>query len=377
MPDVVVVGGGVIGAACAWELASHGHAVTLLEREELAAGASGRNQGWIVEPDDPANVPLFDPSRFLEAAERSPIPIWVDREPIAHLTVALEGDEAPAPAGASSLSGAELRELEPDISPRAVGGWAADGGRRLDPRALTVGMALLAAEAGARIRHHLPVRALLRRGERVRGVVTDEGTIGSDEVVLAAGPWSGDLLAPLGISLPLTAARGWIVRLAPTRPVVRHLVERAGWRASGWRAGASGPPRADAFAADGVTALGGALLNPHVDGTVLVGSSREPSITPEPAEPRVPRWQVRDAIELVPALADAEVRTAWWGTRPMTPDERPAIGRLGDGLVLATGHGSEGVLMAAGTARLVAALATGLELPFDPAPWDPSRFATG
>ena len=375
MADVIVVGGGVIGAACAWELASAGHRVSLFERAELAAGASGRNQGWLVEPDDPANRPLYDHAFYLEATDRAPLPIWIDRDPIAHLLVALEGDEAPAPAGASWLSGADLRELEPAISPRALGGWAAAGGRRLDPEALTVGMALLAGAAGATIRHHLPVRALLRSGDRVRGVVTDEGVVEADEIVLAAGPWSSSLLGPVGVDLPLAAARGWIVRLEPSAPTVRHLVERIGWRASEWRAGAAGPPLAREYADEGVHPLGGPLLNPHPDGSVLVGSSREPAITPEPAEPLVPRWQVRDAIKLMPALADATVRSAWWGVRPLTPDERPAIGRVLDGLTLATGHGSEGVILGAGTARLVSAIVAGTEPPFDPAPFDPFRFS--
>jgi glycine/D-amino acid oxidase-like deaminating enzyme len=199
--------------------------------------------------------------------------------------------------------------------------------------------------------------------------------VGADEVVLAAGPWSSSLLGSVGVHLPLAAARGWIVRLDPLAPTVRHLVERIGWRASEWRAGAAGPPLARAYADEGVQTVGGPLLNPHPDGSVLVGSSREPAIGPEPAEPDVPRWQVRDAIELVPALADAAVRSAWWGVRPLTPDERPAIGRVLDGLILATGHGSEGVILGAGTARLVASIVGGGAPPFEPAPFDPLRFA--
>ena len=121
-------------------------------------------------------------------------------------------------------------------------------------------------------------------------------------------------------------------------------------------------------------ALGGALLNPHPDGSVLVGSSREPAVTPEPADPEVPRHQVADAIELIPALADAAVRSAWWGVRPMSPDDRPMIGMVSDGLVVATGHGSEGVLLAGGTANLVTSIVLGQPAPFDASAFDPSRF---
>jgi glycine/D-amino acid oxidase-like deaminating enzyme len=76
----------------------------------------------------------------------------------------------------------------------------------------------------------------------------------------------------------------------------------------------------------------------------------------------------------VPALADLEVRGIRWGIRPMSPDGRPIVGWLTDGLLAATGHGPEGVLLGGGTAELVASLVMGDEPPFDPAPFDPSRF---
>ena len=379
MPDVVVVGGGIIGAACAYELARAGASVTLVERDELAAGASGRNQGWLVTPDDPVNLPLYDAGWYLEAVDRSPLPVWIDADPVGYLLVALPGDESSEPEGSRSmrrLAAAEVRALEPAVTETAIGGWLADGGRRLDPASMTVGLALLASEAGAVIRHHLRVRAVAMQDDHVRGVVTDDGIIEADRVVVAAGPWTSTLLEPIGVRLPVRSARGWIVRLGPPLPRIRHLIERVGWRGSGWRAGAVDPVVAEAFAADGLRATGGPLLNPHPDGTVLVGSSREPAIAPEPADPTVPQWQVRDAIELMPVLAAAEVRSAWWGVRPMSPDDRPLIGPVGNGLIVATGHGSEGVILGAGTAKLVAAQVFGKPLPFDPSPFDPSRFAS-
>ena len=69
-------------------------------------------------------------------------------------------------------------------------------------------------------------------------------------------------------------------------------------------------------------------------------------LTPEAEEPGVPAKIVRGAIRLVPSLAEAHVRSGWWGIRPMTPDERPFVGRLTDGLSVAAGHGSEGVISA-------------------------------
>lgn len=380
MPDVVVVGGGIIGAASALELTRAGASVTLIERGELAAGASGRNQGWLVAPEDPVNLPLHEPSlaRYLEAADRAPIPAWIDRESIGYLLVALEGDhveQGEIPEGAETLDAAATVALEPALTSAIAAGWLVpDGGRRVDPAALTVGLALLAREQGATIRHHLSARSFTTRGDRVTGVVTDDGTVSADTVVMAAGPWSNDLLGRVGVHLPLWSARGWIVRTRPARPLVSRLVERVGWRRTVWHGDAVTPMTAQQFVDEGVSAAGGALLNPHPDGSVLVGSSREVATGPEPGDPGIVGRQIADAIEVVPALADAAMESSWWGVRPMSPDDRPLIGVVRDGLLVATGHGSEGIILGHGTAELVRAQVLGETPTVDPAPFDPLRF---
>ena len=103
-------------------------------------------------------------------------------------------------------------------------------------------------------------------------------------------------------------------------------------------------------------------------------SERLHQLTPEPEDPEVPRRILAEAIRVVPRLADAPVVSSWWGLRPMTPDERPLIGRIRDGLIVATGHGSEGVINGAGTAELVAATVFGEHPPFEAAAFDPLRF---
>jgi glycine oxidase len=116
------------------------------------------------------------------------------------------------------------------------------------------------------------------------------------------------------------------------------------------------------------------MIQPAPDGSIVVGSSREPALTAEAHGLDVPRSVARQAVRLVPALAEALVISTWSGVRPVSPDERPLIGRLAEGLVVATGHGSEGVILGGGTALLVRAIATDEELPFDPTPFDPFRF---
>lgn len=388
MPDVAVVGGGIVGAACAYELARAGASVTLIERDELAAGASGRNQGWFVLPEDPVLEAMARATlpEYLDVAASAALPVWIDPEPVGHLLVALEEQDVPRAQPALSaasdqgvvirpLDAAELHEAEPAVAPDAVAGWLLDQGHRLDPAALTVALALAAKATGADIRHHVRARAFIEDGGAVRGVVTDDGPIHADTVVVAAGPWSASLLDPIGIRLPVSGARGWIVRVTPSSEPLHHLIEHAGWRDAPDRLDAVRRPTAGRVATEGMPeAEVGALLHLHPDGTVLVGSSRQAWITPEPEDPSVPRRQLAAAIRLVPSLAEARVLSTWWGLRPITPDERPVVGRVRDGLVVATGHGSEGVILGAGTAKLVTSIVVGGPPPFDPAPFDPFRF---
>ena len=386
MPDVVIVGGGIIGAACAYELASGGASVLLLEREELAAGASGRNNGLWLTPTDPSLLPMARASlrRYLEIAGESPVRFRLDEDPIGLLAVALDEEEmqlgrsAHDPYRAAGVQVDELGPddvlgLEPSLAPGVLGGWLVHHGHRLAPAALTVALALMAVDRGAAVRHHLPVRALVEDAGRVRGVVTDDGRIDADEVIVAAGPWSPSLLDPIGLRVPISGARGWLVRLDVDGAPLQRLVASAGWEEATGR-WVDGAVRAGGL--DDASAEISTLLHPATDGSLIAGSSRQPVLTPEAEEPGVPSAIVRGAIRLVPSLADARVRSSWWGVRPMTPDERPVVGRLADGLSVATGHGSEGVILGAGTAQLLASQLLGHDPPFDPAPFDPRRFET-
>ena len=385
-PDVVVVGGGVIGVACALELSRAGFRVLLLERAELASAASGRNHGLLVAPAEPLLGPMAKATleSYLALADETSVPFRLDREPVGYVIVAAgagEREQATMEADASvacgvraeRLDAAAIRRLEPSIAERFRDGWFLEDGRRLDPASLTVAMAVAAREAGAEIRTHRPVRSLIERDGAVRGVVPDDGPIEAAVVVAAAGPWTTPLLRPLGMALPVVGARGWLVHLAPASPPIARILERAGWHLLPDEDRV--PPLVASDVADATIEPDvGTLLQPSDDGSVLVGGSRQLSAVHDPEDDSVPRELVRRAIEVVPALADASVLGAWWGIRPMSPDGRPIVGEAAPGLVLATGHGSQGVILAGGTARLVAAALSGGEPPFDPAPFYPARF---
>jgi len=392
MPDIVVVGGGIIGAACAFELAGRGASVTLLEKDELAAGASGRNLGYLDTSKDPVLAPLARRSleRYAEISADPPTPFFLDDEPIGTLAVTIDEDELDdlrAWAASAEAVGVRvervndrLRELEPELSPDVLEAYLLHEGHRVDPLALTVCLGALARNAGATIRHHAPARRLVTRGDRVTGVVTDDGIVGADTVLLAAGPWSPAIARPLGVSLPVAAARGWLVHAAPERPLFRHWIQSGARRLFAGREPATASEPGELrlsmreFGEAGETRDVSPMIQPAPDGSVLTGTSREPSFAADPFDLDVPRVVARQAARLVPALADAPVLSTWSGVRPISPDERPLLGLVREGLFVATGHGSEGVIVGAGSAELAAALVLGAEPPLDPAPFDPARF---
>jgi glycine/D-amino acid oxidase-like deaminating enzyme len=386
--DVVVVGGGIIGCACAYELASQGAKVVLVERSELAAGASGRNHGLLLSPLDPALVPMAESTlaAYAELTASATVPFALDAEALGYLLVTMddpaerEAARLEAEAGAACgvkiehLDRGAVRELEPELDERFAEGWLFDDGRRLQPALLTAAFGQAASAAGAVIRTHLVVRALATHGDRVRGILTDEGSLAADMVVVAAGPWTAALLRPLGVSMPITGARGWLVNVAPVRAPVGRLVSRAGWHAPPDPDGIPPVRAADLIGGSLPRQMIGTMLQPNADGTILIGGSRQFAFTPEPDDVSVPHRLLAGAVELVPSLAEAPVQGASWGIRPMTPDGRPLVGEVGTGVVVASGHGSLGVLLGGGTARLVASLILGTEAPFDAGPFEPARF---
>ncbi len=381
-----MIGGGIVGASCAYALSRRGARVTLIERSELAAGASGRNQGWFVVSDDPPLTPmsLASLAAYREVIDGSPVPVRFDAEPVGHLMLGRSPDAADAlrsrvrereAAGtrAERLDAAAVRDAEPALAGDLAEVWLLDQGRRIEPGALTVALALAARDLGADVRRHTTVRALAVNRSRVTGVVTDDGLVSADVVVLAAGPWSPPFVRRLGVVLPVTGARGWIVELSAPPGVLRHLIEEE--EAGPWDEPELPPTAAELARASAREPGVSALLHQSHDDAIVCGASHHPALRGEPEDTDAPARIVRRAVSVVPALADLPIREIRWGIRPMSPDGRPIVGWLADGLLAATGHGPEGVLLGGGTGELVAALALAADPPFDPEAFDPSRFA--
>jgi glycine oxidase len=365
-PDVIVVGGGVIGSAIAYRLSKDGRAVLLLDRGAGDGQASSASAGILAPLSEDAT-----PSTFVQLADESLrlyAPLMAELgeatgidagyRQTGLLRVALdEADEAQlarrhALQRSRGLAGEWLdalavREVEPGLSRQVRAGLLATGDAQVSPPALLRALKAAARQHGAEVRSGSTVDDLVRGGERVTGVRIGHETISAGEVILANGAWAGAWSSSLGLELPVQPVRGQMVGLLSAGPA--HMV----------------------FATRVYAA-------PKADGWLYVGATEEPvGFDPRTTAAGVSEL-LRSAIALLPGLADATVWRVGAGLRPGTPDRLPMIGRVPgcSGVSLAAGHFRNGVLLAPITAEVISdILSTGRpRLPMTA--FDPARFGS-
>jgi sarcosine oxidase, subunit beta len=352
-PDVLVVGGGIVGVTSAAYLARQGATVVLAERAELASGPSGRNLGLVSGPYPRELGRLAERSLAAYvalAAEQGDS--WIDTTDAGYLYLSTDGRDLPEEGG--RLDGDGVAEAEPLLAERFEAGVVLPG-RRVDPGAAVAAWAAEARRHGAEIRTGLPVRRFLVDRGRVTGAATDEGPLLAGRTVLASGWEAPALLAALGCDLGVSGVRGWIVTTRPApfrlrRPLAEAALKRAFFsiRRPAVRDLAGGRSTVPATAAQIVQ---------DEAGRVALGSSLAPALGPTDDDgASAVRAICRRALELVPQLAAVPVAETRTCVRPVSTDGLPQLGPLGgvDGLVVACGHGGFGLSLGPGSGEAVA-----------------------
>lgn len=396
--DVIVIGAGAIGAAVAWRCAQRGLAVTTVDpdpdRHRLpapgAAPQGARPGAWRTaagmlapvtelhyaeEPllrlnlDSLARYPAFaaelteatglDPG-FLECGT---IAIAWDSADLAALR---DLEEFGAGLGLTStmLTGRELRELEPALAPGLPGGLLAEDDHQIDPRRLHAALVKAGDSAGVVARVGL-ARPEVAAG-RVRGVVLDDGTrLAAGTVVVATGAWSAAVCDIPGVpAVPVRPVKGQTLRLQLTGPTrLAHVV----------RGHIKGVPIY--LVPRGLRGPAGGQGEDSVAAEVVVGASSEESGFDQRPRAGAVYELLRDAESVFPELAEAVLSEVCTGLRPGSPDNAPLVGPSGiPGLVYATGHYRNGILLTPVTADAVAELVTTGSLPPLWAAFAPNRF---
>ena len=363
--EVLIVGAGVVGCAVAWRLQQAGVRCTVLERSIPGAEASSA-AGGILAPQAEAD----GPGPFLELclASRALYPAFV-RE----LREASDVDVAFRPCGvlavrfddvgveevrqrigwqrargleASWLDAAATRALEPELSPAIHGAAHFPGDAVVDNRLLVSALTIAAVRAGARF-VTTQVHALVERGGRVVGVATDQGELGGDAVVVAAGAWTALVPGALGSPAAVRPARGQMVMVRNRAPICRHVV----------------------FGAHGYAV-------PRTDGRLILGSTVEFAGFEKQVTAGGLAAVLGVGLQLFPGLAGAPVVETWAGFRPHTPDGLPVLGPAPQpGLFLASGHFRNGILLTPITAALLSETILGRPVSLDLTPFRVDRKA--
>jgi glycine oxidase len=364
--DAVVIGAGLIGLSCAWRAAARGLSVLVVDRAEgPGAGSSGVAAGMlapVTEADFGEEALLHVnlaarerwPAFAAELEERSGLPTGF-RESGA-LVVAADRDDAEALRRLHEFQGGlgleaewlmpgACRRLEPGLSPRIAGGILAHGDAQADPLATVRALAGVVDELALGVE----VEAIEHDHGRVTGVRTGAGTIACESVVVAAGAWS-PALAPLGDGPPVRPVKGQILELR-----VRGAVEEPLSR---------------------IVRTPRCYLLARGDGRVVLGATMEEQGFDTAVTADGVYRLLEAAWEVFPEVGELELVQAHAGLRPGTPDNRAVLGQGElDGLVWATGHWRNGVLLAPITGDSVAALLAGDPHPEEIAPLSPARFA--
>ncbi len=380
--DAVVIGAGIVGAACAYHLASAGLSVTVLDRAAVASGTSSTGEGNILVSDKRPGPQLALAlwSRQLWTAFAAEVgPEAIELQPKGSLVVAASEAEwktvaalaeSPRAAGvtAAEVPGDKLPDYEPLLAAGLAGGVFFPQDAQVQPM-LACATLLRAAARRQRVEVRTPVtvRGLVTGSSgAVTGVVTDRGTVRAPVVVNAAGLAAGEVAAWAGTRLPLAPRRGFVLVTEPLAgprdaPPVRHKLYAGAYLST-----------VDDQASELRTA---AVVETTRAGTVLIGSSRERRRDDSYPLAVLSRLAA-EAVALFPFLARVRVLRAFHGYRPLLPDLRPAIGPDPHlpGLWHAAGHEGAGIGLAPATGALLATLVTGGDPPVDPAPFDPGRF---
>ena len=364
-PDVVVIGGGIVGVATADHLAATGRRVLLVERHEIGAGASGRNSGVVQHPFDSVLVDLHLETvalyRELDGLDLPAVPAGL-------LSVTHDVDGAWRLAAAlvashphlrpTYVSPDDMRRLEPAVA-EGVAACHLEIGYPVGPATATRAYAARAMARGVEIRLETEAMPWLDGG-RVRGVaLTDGRRIPAKDVVVAAGPWTPGIVDPSGAWRPISSRWGVVVPVRLAAPPTRVLEEAEISIEPGAEDDAEAGHAFSLVTADGVSSLGSTFLEDEPDA---------PSVVPS---------LVRRGARFVPAIADVGIGPPRVCARPQSLDSRPLVGAIpgATGLWVAAGHGPWGISTGPASGRMIADLIDG-RLATPPAALDPGRFGS-
>ncbi|MBU2578104.1 FAD-binding oxidoreductase [Patescibacteria group bacterium] len=361
--EIIIVGGGVIGCACAYFLSRQGASVLLLEAEHLAAGASGATVAVIsvvgnsgthaplqpfilesyklikdIEPDFGVDAEIIeDGSLFLAFTENEYEEVKVAYE--LALEMGIKGN---------LLDGNDARKMEPLLGEEVLHAFYSPACYHINPLRLCHGYFAAAKRRGCKAEYGVQVKEIRTRSDKIEKIVTNKGEYSADWVIVAAGAWTPQILNRMDIKLPISPARGQVIVTEACEPLCKRVILM---------------PNHTYFKQ---CKHGNFLLGSH---TELVGFNN--AITLEKTQ-----IHAKAACRAFPILSKLKAIRFFAGFRPLSPDNLPILGPVGDcsRLIIASGHGRTGIKYSASTGKAISEFVCHgkTELPIDA--FSPGRF---
>jgi len=366
----VVVGGGICGLGIGWYLARAGHPVTVLERGQAGSGATWASAGMLApraeaEPSEERLIELLLEGHAMWPAFTAELEaasgVAIDYRDDGIIVVGLDRDDADRlrfqyefqqRLGLETewLTGYGAREREPHLARAVTAAILSPRDHQVDNRKVAMALRTALTRAGGNLREHCEVREVLVAGGRVRGVRIDDGELADDTVVIAAGAWSRDLPGlPAAVRPPVRPVKGQTLALQMDRdrPLIRHVV---------WGPAVYLVPRGD-----GRLICGATVEEVGFDTSLTAGGLMD---------------VLRNGWEVLPGIYELPLVESWAGLRPTSRDDAPILGESAvPGLLFATGHHRNGILLGPLTAWALSTLITSGEMPASVRPFGPGRFA--
>ncbi|WP_406839705.1 NAD(P)/FAD-dependent oxidoreductase [Streptomyces sp. AHU1] len=371
--DVVVVGAGMVGAACALYAAREGFDVAVVDRGPVAGGTTGAGEGNLLVSDKAPGPELDlallsgrlwadlaeEYARAVEYEAKGGVVVASTPEGLTALETFAAGQRA-AGVLAEPVAADRLRDLEPYLAPGLAGAVRYPQDTQVMP---ALAAAHLLRASGARLLTGHTVTEVLRgKDGSVRGVRTDRGELHAPAVVNAAGTWGGAVASLAGVTLPVLPRRGFVLVTEPLPRRVRHKVYAADYVAD--------------VASDSAALQTSPVVEGTAAGPVLIGASRERVGFDRSFSLPVVRELAVGATRLFPFLARVRALRTYLGFRPYLPDHLPAVGPdpRAPGLFHACGHEGAGIGLSTGTGWLIAQVLAGRTPDLDLTPFRPDRF---
>ena len=362
---ILIVGGGIIGCATAYELAKAGCAVTVLERATPGAEASGAAAGLLAPLGDSSQTALAQlaieswrryPAVVRELRDRTGVDVeYVTRGTIYPLSTAEDVRAAEAKlrhewareVGIEAWDAGDVRSREPSLATSIRGAMFVRGDHWVNNQRLVVAYAQAAVSAGVALMTGAAVSRIVVEDGHARGAVVEGEAYEADAVLLAAGAWTSALAASFGGRLRVEPRKGQMVALTHVPSILTHAIHGE-----------------DVY------------LVPRASGELLIGATVEKVGFQRSVTAAGVAGLLTSAIALVPGLASLPISRTWYGFRPWAPDSLPILGPWPgiDGLFVATAHYRNGILLAPITARIMTEWMTHGQPSMDVKDFLPNRF---